>query len=114
MAEIIDGKHVSSVIRTKVAEEIVAFKAEHGVTPGLAVIIVGENPASMVYVRNKKRACEQVGINSYEIAMSADISEEELARRKAAWVLPERPEEKGLLGRYARMVGTAREGATFR
>ena len=78
MAEIIDGKHVSSVIRTRVAEEIVAFKSEHGVTPGLAVIIVGENPASMVYVRNKKRACEQVGINSYEISMSADISEEEL------------------------------------
>ena len=78
MAEIIDGKHVSAVIRSNVAEEIAQFKAEHGVTPGLAVVIVGENPASMVYVRNKKKACDQVGINSYEVALSADVSETEL------------------------------------
>lgn len=78
MAEIIDGKHVSAVIRSNVAEEIAQFKAKHGVTPGLAVVIVGENPASMVYVRNKKKACDQVGINSYEVALSADVSETEL------------------------------------
>ncbi len=78
MAEIIDGKLVSSVLRSKIAEEILDFKNNSGITPGLAVVIVGENPASMVYVRNKKKACEQVGINSYEIALPADISEEEL------------------------------------
>lgn len=78
MAEIIDGKHVSSVIRSKIAEEIVKFKSESGVVPGLAVVIVGENPASLVYVRNKKKACEQVGINSYEIALPADVSETDL------------------------------------
>ena len=78
MAEIIDGKYVSSVIRSKIAEEIVEFKSETGVVPGLAVVIVGENPASLVYVRNKKKACEQVGINSYEIALPADVSEAEL------------------------------------
>lgn len=78
MAEIIDGKYVSSVIRSKIAEEIVEFKSETGVVPGLAVVIVGDNPASLVYVRNKKKACEQVGINSYEIALPADVSEAEL------------------------------------
>ena len=78
MAEIIDGKYVSSVIRSKTAEEIVEFKSKTGVVPGLAVVIVGDNPASLVYVRNKKKACEQVGINSYEIALPADVSEAEL------------------------------------
>ena len=78
MAEIIDGKLVSSVIRTKLAEEISTFKTHSNVTPGLAVVIVGDNPASLVYVRNKKKACEQVGINSYEIALPKDVSEAEL------------------------------------
>lgn len=78
MAEIIDGKLVSSELRTRLAKEISDFKNETGIVPGLAVIIVGSNPASLVYVRNKKRACEQVGINSYEIALDSDVSEEEL------------------------------------
>ena len=81
MAEIIDGKHVSSVIRSKIADEIAAFKTKSGIVPGLAVVIVGENTASMVYVRNKKKACEQVGINSYEIALPVDVSESELIDR---------------------------------
>lgn len=81
MAEIIDGKLVSSVVRSKIAEEILDFKNNSGITPGLAVVIVGDNPASMVYVRNKKKACEQVGINSYEIALPADISEADLLER---------------------------------
>lgn len=78
MAEIIDGKLVSSAIRTELAEEIARFKSEFNVTPGLAVIVVGDNPASLVYVRNKKRACEQVGINSYEISLPKDVSEAKL------------------------------------
>ena len=78
MAEIIDGKLVSSTIRSRLAEEIEAFKADSGIVPGLAVVLVGENPASLVYVRNKKKACEQVGINSYEITFPADVSEAEL------------------------------------
>ena len=81
MAEIIDGKLVSSVLRSKIAEEILEFKNNSGITPGLAVVIVGDNPASMVYVRNKKKACDQVGINSYEIALPADISEGELLEK---------------------------------
>ena len=81
MAEIVDGKLVSSVIRAELSEEIARFKSEYSVTPGLAVIIVGDNPASLVYVRNKKKACEQVGINSYEIALPGDVSESELLER---------------------------------
>ena len=81
MAEIIDGKLVSTVVRSKIAEEILDFKNNTGIVPGLAVVIVGDNPASMVYVRNKKKACEQVGINSYEIALPADISEADLLER---------------------------------
>ena len=78
MAEIIDGKLVSSKIREKLAGEIDAFRSEYGFGPGLAVVIVGNDPASLVYVRNKKRACEQVGINSYEVALPEDVSEAEL------------------------------------
>ena len=78
MAEIISGKLVSSEIRGRLADEISTFKLESGIVPGLAVVIVGDNPASLVYVRNKKRACEEVGINSYEITFPADASEDEL------------------------------------
>ena len=78
MAEIIDGKLVSSKIRETLAGEIDAFRSEYGFGPGLAVVIVGRDPASLVYVRNKKRACEQVGINSYEVALPEDVSEAEL------------------------------------
>lgn len=81
MAEIIDGKLVSSVIRKQLSKEIACFKNEYNLTPGLAVIIVGDNPASLVYVRNKKKACAEVGIDSYEIALPADVSECELLER---------------------------------
>ena len=78
MAEIIDGKLVSASLRTKIKEQVASFKLENGVAPGLAVIIVGENPASLVYVRNKRRACDEVGITSYEITMPEDTTEEAL------------------------------------
>ena len=78
MAEIISGKLVSSACREKIKEEVEAFKARHGVAPGLAVILVGDNPASAVYVRNKHKACLEVGMTSYQIAMGADTAEEEL------------------------------------
>ena len=81
MAEIIDGKLVSSEIRSALSLDIAQFKADTGITPGLAVVIVGSNPASLVYVRNKHKACEQVGINSYEVALAEDVSEQELLER---------------------------------
>ena len=64
MAQRIDGKLISAVIRGEIAEECKAFIAANVYAPGLAVIIVGENPASQVYVRNKKKACEEVGFYS--------------------------------------------------
>ncbi|MEE0970696.1 MAG: bifunctional methylenetetrahydrofolate dehydrogenase/methenyltetrahydrofolate cyclohydrolase FolD [Clostridia bacterium] len=78
MAKIIDGKAISSEIRTEISEEVKVFEAEYGIKPGLSVIIVGENPASKVYVRNKKLACEQVGFNSEVIEMPEETSESEL------------------------------------
>lgn len=78
MAEIINGKLVSSEVRKNITAEIEKFKEETGVTPGLAVILVGNNPASAVYVRNKHKACLEVGINSYEITMPEETLENEL------------------------------------
>ncbi|MBQ3126346.1 MAG: bifunctional methylenetetrahydrofolate dehydrogenase/methenyltetrahydrofolate cyclohydrolase FolD [Clostridia bacterium] len=78
MAKLIDGKLISAQIREELAEETKAFIAETGVTPGLAVIIVGEDPASQVYVRNKRRACEQIGYYSEAYELPATTTQEEL------------------------------------
>ena len=81
MAEIIDGKLVSSEVRKSITEEVKAFVKETGKTPGLAVILVGNDPASAVYVRNKHKACLEVGINSYEITMPEETTEDELLKK---------------------------------
>ncbi|MBE6534167.1 MAG: bifunctional methylenetetrahydrofolate dehydrogenase/methenyltetrahydrofolate cyclohydrolase FolD [Ruminococcaceae bacterium] len=78
MAEIIDGKLVSKKLREELIVEILDFKTQYGITPGLAVIMVGNNPASAVYVRNKHRACAEVGITSYQIELPEQTSEDEL------------------------------------
>ena len=78
MATIIDGKLVSSEVRKKLAEEVNEFKEASGVTPGLAVILVGNDPASAVYVRNKHRGCEEAGMNSYQIYLPEETTENEL------------------------------------
>ncbi len=78
MALLIDGKKIAAAVRSEIAAETAAFKEAHGFAPGLTVIIVGEDPASQVYVRNKKRACEEVGFNSRVIEMPASTTEEEL------------------------------------
>lgn len=77
MAKIIDGKAVSAAVRAEVAAEVEELKAK-GITPGLAVIIVGDDPASRVYVNNKKKACAEAGIYSEEFALPADTTQEEL------------------------------------
>lgn len=77
MAKIIDGKVISQAVKDEVAAEVTQLKKQ-GVTPGLAVIIVGDDPASRVYVNNKKKACEQLGMFSKEYTMPADTTEEEL------------------------------------
>ena len=78
MAEIIDGKFVSSEVRKNISSEVKEFINATNVTPGLAVILVGNNPASAVYVRNKHKACLDVGMNSYEITMDEKTTEDEL------------------------------------
>ena len=74
-ARIIDGKAVAKKLRAEYKARIAKLVATHGLTPGLAVILVGHNPASQLYVSNKVRACEDVGIRSERIEMPADISE---------------------------------------
>ena len=81
MAEIIDGKLVSKEKRILVAKEVEAFKEKYNTVPGLAVILVGDNPASAVYVRNKHKACEEVGINSLQIMMPENTTESELLKK---------------------------------
>ncbi|MBE6787543.1 MAG: bifunctional methylenetetrahydrofolate dehydrogenase/methenyltetrahydrofolate cyclohydrolase FolD [Ruminococcaceae bacterium] len=75
--KLIDGKVISGYVKDRVKEEVSALK-EQGVTTGLAVIIVGEDPASKVYVNNKKKACEALGIISEEYALSENTTQEEL------------------------------------
>lgn len=78
MSNIINGKEISDKLREKLKKEVAKLKNEQNLQPSLAVIIVGDDPASKIYVRNKKRACEEIGIKSYEIALPANTSENEL------------------------------------
>ena len=78
MAKIIDGKAISAAERNNIKEETAAFVAENGYAPGLAVIIVGENPASQVYVRNKHRACGEVGFLSRVYELPEATTQDEL------------------------------------
>ena len=78
MAKIIDGKAISAAIRAEIKAKTEAFFNQHGFRPGLAVIIVGEDPASQVYVRNKRRACEEVGFYSEAYELPTQTTQEEL------------------------------------
>ena len=77
-ADIIDGKAFAADVRARVGEQVARLKQDHGITPGLAVVLVGENPASQVYVRNKAKATVEVGMHSEEHNLDASTSEEEL------------------------------------
>ncbi len=77
MSKLIDGKIISASVKSRVAQEVKELN-QKGVSVGLAVIIVGEDPASKVYVANKKKACEALGIISEEYALPENTSEEEL------------------------------------
>jgi methylenetetrahydrofolate dehydrogenase (NADP+) / methenyltetrahydrofolate cyclohydrolase len=74
---IIDGKIVSAAVEAETAERVAALKAR-GVTPGIAVVLVGDDPASQSYVRMKERDCERLGIRSFDAKLPADISQERL------------------------------------
>ena len=77
MAKIIDGKKISAEIKEELKEKVASLKAQ-GITGALAVIQVGDDPASSVYVRNKKRACEFIGIESLSYELPAETTQEEL------------------------------------
>ncbi len=77
-ARIIDGKAISARIRERVREGVTAFKKAHGKNIGLAVVLVGDNPASALYVKKKAEACEQTGIRSYSYRLPADAGERAL------------------------------------
>lgn len=77
MAKIIDGKVISAAVKESVAKEVELLKSQ-GYLPGLAVIIVGEDPASKVYVSNKEKACEQIGMKSVKYALPENTTNEEL------------------------------------
>lgn len=78
MSNIIDGKSIAEEIRTSIKEQVSKMKEAMNINPSLTVILVGDNPASQVYVRNKERACIEVGIDSNIIRMSEKTSEQEL------------------------------------
>lgn len=77
-AKVIDGKAFAANVRGQVAAHVARLKEENGIVPGLAVVLVGEDPASQVYVRNKHASTTEVGMNSYEHRLAADTSEVDL------------------------------------
>src|SRR5690349_17257432 len=80
MAKIISGTDIAEQMRGEIADEAKAFTAEHGMRPGLAVVIVGEDPASEVYVRMKGKAADKAGFLSRQLTLPADTAEDELLR----------------------------------
>ena len=79
-ATIIDGKAFAADLRGRIAEEVAALKGDHGITPGLAVVLVGEDPASQIYVRNKGEQTEAAGMHSVTHRLPAEVSEPDLMR----------------------------------
>jgi len=77
-AKVIDGKEFAARVRAQVAEHVARLKSENGIVPGLAVVLVGEDPASQVYVSSKGKMTVEVGMNSYEHKLPADTSEKNL------------------------------------
>ena len=77
-AVVIDGKAFAARVRGQVAEQVAALKADHGIVPGLAVVLVGEDPASEVYVRNKGKQTVEVGMHSVEHRLDASTSQADL------------------------------------
>jgi len=95
MGQIIDGKALSQVVKDEVKAEVLALEAKYGRRPCLAVIIVGENPASQVYVRNKVKAAAYTGMESRLVELPSDISEEALLQQIA--ILNDDPLTDGIL-----------------
>jgi len=104
MAQIIDGKAEAQRVRDETAAAVAAFRAEFGIAPGLATVLVGDDPASATYVRNKRRACAAVGMESFSHELPASTSQGELLdlvrqlnrRRDVHGILVQLPLPKGI------------------
>jgi methylenetetrahydrofolate dehydrogenase (NADP+)/methenyltetrahydrofolate cyclohydrolase len=104
MAQIIDGKAVAAAVRDEVRADAAAFRARHGRVPGLAVVLVGDDPASATYVRNKRKACADCGLESIGHELPATTAQADLlalvrslnARREVDGILVQLPLPKGL------------------
>ena len=83
-AEKIDGKEIAAQLRARIGAAVSTLEAAHGKKPGLAVVLVGEDAASQVYVRNKGIATKEAGMNSYEFRLPADTPEEVLLEKVRA------------------------------
>ena len=94
-AKILDGKALAEEVRSEVATGVAEMQQKHGVTPGLAAVLVGDDPASAIYVRNKRRACDEVGMVSDTFLMPADSTNEQVLARVQA--LNEDPRFHGIL-----------------
>ncbi len=94
-AEIIDGKAIAAALKEELKEKVAQRVAQGKSVPGLATVLIGENPASQVYVRMKKRNCEKIGIRSFSIELPGDITQEEA--EQAVRDLNENPEINGIL-----------------
>lgn len=79
-ATIIDGKEIAKQVKAEVKEAVAKMEAEHGYTPGLATVLVGEDPASATYVRSKQRTCKRLGIRSVGHVLPADSTQEEVEK----------------------------------
>lgn len=84
MTTIIDGKAAAAALREKIAAYTAELKTRHGLTPGLATVLVGSDPASEVYVRNKRKTAEAIGFNSIHVELPADVAQAELIARVKA------------------------------
>jgi methylenetetrahydrofolate dehydrogenase (NADP+)/methenyltetrahydrofolate cyclohydrolase len=78
MAQILDGKKLAETMQAETAAQVADFTRKHGLKPGLAAVLVGDNPASQVYVRNKRKACDTVGIASWQHSLPAAATQDEL------------------------------------
>jgi methylenetetrahydrofolate dehydrogenase (NADP+)/methenyltetrahydrofolate cyclohydrolase len=78
MATLLDGKQLAATLQAEIAQQAAAFAHTHGYKPGLAAVLVGDNPASQVYVRNKRQACDKAGLESWLHALPATVSQTEL------------------------------------
>ena len=98
VADLIDGKNIAGALRAQIATRVGELKSDHNLMPGLAVVLVGEDPASQVYVRNKGIATKEVGMNSLEFRLPADTSQEVLLDKVRA--LNNDPEVHGILVQF--------------